>query len=165
MVLLQRDALSASSCRAPASKLPSQDTRFSVYKVKWQYCYTNVWPCTRRCALPYMPLLRKQIRLKKGQKGHGHTCTYVCTKVFVSYMPCGAACFRNALCNEEVHDLYSSLNVTMVIKQSRIRWTLHAACMWEMKNSFKILVGNLNGRDRLGNLDVYEKISVLILNS
>jgi len=34
-----------------------------------------------------------------------------------------------SLYNKELNDIYSSLNITQVIK-SRRRWTGHVACMW-----------------------------------
>jgi hypothetical protein len=46
-----------------------------------------------------------------------------------------------ALCNEELHNLYSSPNITRVIKWGRIRWAKHGACMREMINRSRDSVG------------------------
>jgi hypothetical protein len=42
---------------------------------------------------------------------------------------------------EELHDLYSSPNIIMVIESQKMRWTGHVAHMREMRNMYKILVG------------------------
>jgi hypothetical protein len=48
---------------------------------------------------------------------------------------------------EELHNLYTSQSIIRVKKSRRMRWARHAACMGEMKNIYKILVGNLKGRN------------------
>jgi len=55
---------------------------------------------------------------------------------------------RRRLHNEEVHNLYTSPNIIRMIK-SRIRWVWHVACMGEMKNTYKILVGKPEGKRQL----------------
>jgi hypothetical protein len=45
--------------------------------------------------------------------------------------------------NEELHNLYASPNIIRVIKPGKRRWTGPVASMREIKNSYKILVGNL----------------------
>jgi hypothetical protein len=42
--------------------------------------------------------------------------------------------------NEELHNLYSSSNIILMIKSRRIRWTGHVARIAEMRNAYKILV-------------------------
>jgi hypothetical protein len=43
---------------------------------------------------------------------------------------------------EELHDLYASQNIMRVLKKPRrMRWVGHVACMEEMRNKYKILVG------------------------
>jgi uncharacterized membrane protein len=42
--------------------------------------------------------------------------------------------------NEELHNLYSSLNSVRVIKSRRIRWLDNVAPSGEMKNKYNILV-------------------------
>jgi len=37
--------------------------------------------------------------------------------------------------------MYASQNIIMVIKSRRVRWAGHAACMREVRNVYKILVG------------------------
>jgi hypothetical protein len=32
--------------------------------------------------------------------------------------------------SEELHDLYSSPNIVLVIKSRRMRWVWHVACVW-----------------------------------
>jgi len=51
--------------------------------------------------------------------------------------------------NEELHNLFSSLNIITVIKSRRTRWAGHVACMVEMRNAYKILVEKLKGGDCL----------------
>jgi hypothetical protein len=45
-----------------------------------------------------------------------------------------------------------------VIKSRRIVWAAHAACMGEMRNSYKILVGQPVGKRLLGHLGADGKI-------
>jgi hypothetical protein len=40
--------------------------------------------------------------------------------------------------NEELHNLYTSQNITGVIKSRRMRWTGHLACMGEMESAYSI---------------------------
>jgi hypothetical protein len=56
--------------------------------------------------------------------------------------------------NEELHNLYTSPNITGT-KRRRMRWTGHVAHMGSMINVYKILAGkNLKGRDNLEDLCV-----------
>jgi hypothetical protein len=48
--------------------------------------------------------------------------------------------------NEELHNMYSSSGTIRVIKSRRMRWAGHEVCMVEMKNVFKILIGNPEGK-------------------
>jgi hypothetical protein len=52
--------------------------------------------------------------------------------------------------NEELRDLYSSLNFTRVIKSRRIRWAGYVARMGEKIGAYRILVGRPEGRQPLG---------------
>jgi hypothetical protein len=45
-----------------------------------------------------------------------------------------------------------------VIKSRRMKWAGHAACTGDRRNAYKILVGNLKGRDHLEYLGVDGKI-------
>jgi hypothetical protein len=44
---------------------------------------------------------------------------------------------------EELHSLYSSPNIIRMKKSMRMRSVRHVACMVEMRNVYKILVGSL----------------------
>jgi hypothetical protein len=52
--------------------------------------------------------------------------------------------------NDEIHSLYSSLNIVRVIKSRRMRWAGHAARMVEGRGVYKILVGRPEGKRLLG---------------
>jgi hypothetical protein len=52
--------------------------------------------------------------------------------------------------NEELNDLYWSLNIIQVIKSRRMRWAGHVACMGEGRGGYRILVGRPEGRRPLG---------------
>jgi hypothetical protein len=53
--------------------------------------------------------------------------------------------------NEELHNLYSSPNITRMIKSSRwMRWAGHVARMGEPRNAYRILVGKPEGKRPLG---------------
>jgi hypothetical protein len=54
--------------------------------------------------------------------------------------------------NEELPNLYISRNSIRVIKSRRMRWAGHEACMGEMRNACKILVGKRDGKGPLGRL-------------
>jgi hypothetical protein len=46
--------------------------------------------------------------------------------------------------NEELHNLYNSPRMIRVIKSRMVRWAEHVARMVDMRNTYSILVGNLN---------------------
>jgi hypothetical protein len=52
--------------------------------------------------------------------------------------------------NEELNDLYSSPNITRVIKSRRMRWAGHAAHMGEKRGAYRILMGRPEGWRPLG---------------
>jgi hypothetical protein len=52
--------------------------------------------------------------------------------------------------NEELHNLYSSPSIIRIIKSRRMRWAGHVARMGEKRNTYRILVGNPEGREPLG---------------
>ena len=52
--------------------------------------------------------------------------------------------------NEELNDLYSSLNIVRVIKSRRMRWAGHVARMGEEKGVYRVLVGKPEGKRPLG---------------
>jgi hypothetical protein len=57
---------------------------------------------------------------------------------------------RRKLHNEELHNLYSSLNIIRMIKSSRMRWAGHVARMVAKRNAYGILVGKPEGKRPLG---------------
>ena len=48
--------------------------------------------------------------------------------------------------NEELNDLYCSLNIVRVIKSRRMRWAGHVACMGGERVVYRVLVGKPEGR-------------------
>jgi hypothetical protein len=52
--------------------------------------------------------------------------------------------------NDELHSLYSSLNIVRVIKSRRIRWAGHVARMGEGRDVYKVLIGRPEGKRPLG---------------
>ena len=52
--------------------------------------------------------------------------------------------------NEELNNLYSSLNIVRVIKSRRMRWAGHVAGMGEERGVYRVLVGKPEGRIPLG---------------
>jgi hypothetical protein len=52
--------------------------------------------------------------------------------------------------NEELHNMYTSPNITRVIKSREMKWVGHVACMEEMRNAYIILVGRPEGKKPLG---------------
>ena len=51
--------------------------------------------------------------------------------------------------NEELNELYSSLNFIILIKSRRMRWVVHAARNWERRGAYRGLVGNPEGNRQL----------------
>jgi hypothetical protein len=52
--------------------------------------------------------------------------------------------------NEELNDLYSSLNIVRVIESSRMRWVGHVARMGESRGVCRVLVRTPEGKRPLG---------------
>jgi hypothetical protein len=52
--------------------------------------------------------------------------------------------------NDELHSLYSSLNIVKVIKSRRMRWAGHVARMGEGRGVYRVLVGRPEGKRPLG---------------
>ena len=48
--------------------------------------------------------------------------------------------------NEELNDLYSSLNIVRMIKLRRMRWVGHVAHMEERRGIYRVLVGKPEGK-------------------
>jgi hypothetical protein len=51
---------------------------------------------------------------------------------------------------EELHNLYASPNIIREIKSGRVRWAGYVACIREMRNAYKILVGKLEEKRPFG---------------
>jgi hypothetical protein len=52
--------------------------------------------------------------------------------------------------NEELHNLYSSPSLIRMIKSRKMRWAGHVARMRAKRNTYRILVGNSEGKRPLG---------------
>jgi hypothetical protein len=52
--------------------------------------------------------------------------------------------------NEKLHNLYSSPNITLVIKSRTVRWQVHVACTGERRDAYRVLVGKSEGKRPLG---------------
>jgi hypothetical protein len=48
--------------------------------------------------------------------------------------------------NEELHDLYSSPSIIRIIKSRRMKWAGHVVRMGGKWNTYRLLVGNLEGK-------------------
>jgi hypothetical protein len=57
---------------------------------------------------------------------------------------------RMRLHSEELHNLYSSPDITRQIKSRRMRWAGHVSRMGEERNVYKVLVGKPQGKRPLG---------------
>jgi hypothetical protein len=52
--------------------------------------------------------------------------------------------------NEELHNLYSSPNIIIIIKSRRKKWAGNVERMGEKRNSYRLLVVKLEGKRSLG---------------
>jgi hypothetical protein len=52
--------------------------------------------------------------------------------------------------HNELHNLYSSPSIIIMIKSTRMRWAGHVARMGAKSNAYKILVGKPGGKRPLG---------------
>jgi hypothetical protein len=52
--------------------------------------------------------------------------------------------------NEELHNLYSSPSIIIIIKSRRMRWAGHVAQMGEKRNVYRLLLGKPEGKRPLG---------------
>jgi hypothetical protein len=52
--------------------------------------------------------------------------------------------------NEELHNLYSSLNIIRRIKTKTMRWAGHVARIGTERNTYRLLVGKSEGKTPLG---------------
>jgi hypothetical protein len=59
---------------------------------------------------------------------------------------------RKKVFNEKLHNMYCLPKNIREIRSSRIRWMRHRACMEEIRNAQKILVGKLDGKKPDGRL-------------
>ena len=49
-----------------------------------------------------------------------------------------------------MYDLYSSLNIILVIRSRRMRWAQHVACMGEIRNAYKLFVAKPEEKRKRG---------------
>jgi hypothetical protein len=49
-----------------------------------------------------------------------------------------------------IYNLYSSPNIIRVKKSKRMRWARHVAHMGEMRNVYRIFIGNMKERNHSG---------------
>jgi hypothetical protein len=70
--------------------------------------------------------------------------------------------WRN-LHNDELHDLYSSPNIVMVIKSWRMRWAGHVARMGAGRGAYRVLVGRPEGKRPLGRLRYFSLTSTSLI--
>jgi hypothetical protein len=52
--------------------------------------------------------------------------------------------------NQELYDLFSSLNIIRVIKSRRVRWEGHVARMGDRRGAYSVFVGKREGERPLG---------------
>jgi hypothetical protein len=52
--------------------------------------------------------------------------------------------------NEELHNLYSSPTIIIIIKSRRMRWAGHVTRLREKRNMYRLLVGRPEGKRTLG---------------
>jgi hypothetical protein len=52
--------------------------------------------------------------------------------------------------NDELHNLYSSLNIVGMIKSGMMRWAGHVACMGEGRGVYRVLIGKHERKRPLG---------------
>jgi hypothetical protein len=62
--------------------------------------------------------------------------------------------------NDELHSLYSSLNIVMLIKSRRMRWEGHVALMGKGEVFTGFWLGSPNGRDHWEDLGVGGRITL-----
>jgi hypothetical protein len=60
--------------------------------------------------------------------------------------------------NEELHNLFSSPNITRMIKSRRMRLVGHVARMREIRTAYKFWLESLIERDRFEDLGIGERI-------
>jgi hypothetical protein len=63
--------------------------------------------------------------------------------------------------NDELHNLYSSLNIVTVIKSRRMRWAGHVARMGEGRGVTGFWLGGTKSRDHWEDLGVGGRITLI----
>jgi hypothetical protein len=53
----------------------------------------------------------------------------------------------NKLHNEELHNLYFSRSIIILLKSKRMKWAQHVACMEAKRTAYRILVAKPEGRN------------------
>jgi hypothetical protein len=88
----------------------------------------------------YLTVREEQIEDVWGQGAEENTWTY----------EEGSDGKLEKLHNEKLHNLYCSQNITRMIKSRMTRWAGHVACMGEVRNAYKILARESEGKRPLG---------------
>jgi hypothetical protein len=65
---------------------------------------------------------------------------------------------RRKLYNEELHNLYSSLNIVRVIKSRSVRWVGHVVQMVQQEMRTEFWLESTKGRDHLKDVGVNGRI-------
>jgi hypothetical protein len=113
-----------------SSRLISKDIKIKIYKtviLPFVLCGCETWSLT----------LREEHRLRVFENR-------VLRKIFGSKREEDGS--WRELQNDEIHSLYSSLNIVRVIKSGRMRWAGHVARMGEGRGVYRVLVGRPKGK-------------------
>jgi hypothetical protein len=95
---------------------------------------------------------------ESGAYGRRQTLRYA--SAIISYVGVNICIYHCNICdtNEELNDLYSSLNIIRVIKSRKIRWADHIARMGKREVHTGFWWGNLREGDHLGDPGVDGRI-------
>jgi hypothetical protein len=70
----------------------------------------------------------------------------VSARIFADEFDSSCNSFLCEIHNEELNDLYSSLNIVQVIKSRIMKWAGHVARMGERRGVYRVLVGKPQGK-------------------
>jgi hypothetical protein len=115
-------------------RLISKNLKFKIYK-------TVILPVVLYGCETLSFTLREEPRLRVSENR-------VLRKIFVPKREKDVSCRK--LHNNELHSLYSSLNIVRVIRSRRMMWAGHVARMVEGRGFYRVLVGRPQGKRPLG---------------